>query len=171
MARERRSPGEAMNDRICLNKCRSLAVKSLQPLFHSRCSLLFSLTQGFNSHPHAKMSGGPGMVIGNMPPPLVPLNLTTTFTPPASCLAPTYTLQGQPKDTFSPPNSNEWATLKRGYRSECFPSSLNSFGSSITGEGYITSYYSPGVCPASYVATALSVYGGYRTFATCCPAR
>lgn len=126
-----------------------------------------SLTQGFNSYPHAKMSGGPGMVLGNMPPPLVPLNLTTTFTPPASCLAPTYTLQGQPKDTLLSSSNSFLVTLERGYRSECFPSSLNSFGSLITNEGgYIPSYYSPGVCPASYVATALSVEGGSLTFAT-----
>ncbi|WPA99180.1 uncharacterized protein RHO25_003796 [Cercospora beticola] len=42
-------------------------------------------------------------------------NLTTTFTPPAQCFAPTYTLS---------PSGNDSATgntVNRGYNPDCFP--------------------------------------------------
>ncbi|GIZ46002.1 hypothetical protein CKM354_000914500 [Cercospora kikuchii] len=122
-------------------------------------------------------------------------NLTTTFTPPASCFAPTYTVSPRGNDTVV-----AYGAARRGYSPECFPigfgdiakverwqganqlivqeiqfgnlaSTVNKRQEGDSSRRTIErpqSWYSPGVCPSGYVAAA-ATYDGQTYFNTCCP--
>ncbi|CAK1360490.1 unnamed protein product [Cercospora beticola] len=110
-------------------------------------------------------------------------NLTTVFTPPAWCFAPTYTVAPDGNDSFTAGD-----VAIRGYRPECFPIGffdvftfttndaeqgspsflLGSTRRYTRGVEIPASYYSPGVCPSGYVSAA-GTYDGENYYDTCCP--
>ncbi|RAL03860.1 uncharacterized protein BO80DRAFT_442435 [Aspergillus ibericus CBS 121593] len=81
-----------------------------------------------------------------------PLPLTTTFTPPSTCLHNEWLVSSSTKT---------WMNLGPAHTAECLPSGWQ-----------ISSYYSPGLCPSGYqIAASGIVYDGTvtETAATCCP--
>lgn len=107
--------------------------------------------------------------------------LTTVFTPPPACVAPTYTASTEGFDKWDGFN-----TALRGYQESCFPPgySLIAWTSSpgqtttLTSEHrvYVTNYlpyFSPGVCPDGYhtieQTTIEHSTDPATTVATCCP--
>lgn len=92
------------------------------------------------------------------------LPLTTTFTPPAPCSAPTYTL---------PPDGNDTVLdglfmIARGFSPECWPSGEMQTSVVLSDRSGSDTLYSPGVCFDGYETKASSVSGDL-TIATCCP--
>lgn len=101
------------------------------------------------------------------------LNLTTTFTPPSSCLAPTYTLAPLGNDIAISNAANDTYVVTRGFQPACYPADFLSLGGKEVVDSLNTTltaaYYSPGVCPAGYITNTITVEEGATTFATCCP--
>jgi len=88
--------------------------------------------------------------------------LTTTFTPPASCLSEIYDI-GNYVDYENFPYANGVLTLGPPGASQCYP---YGWASSI--------YYSPGFCPQGYITVSASLNfldssKTTETVATCCP--
>ncbi|PLB48753.1 hypothetical protein P170DRAFT_425777 [Aspergillus steynii IBT 23096] len=80
------------------------------------------------------------------------LPLTTTFTPPDSCIS---------NPWLASTSGKTWMNLGPISRSECLPSGWQK-----------TDYFSPGICPTGYaIAASGTVIDGTRTetAATCCP--
>ncbi|PYH90756.1 hypothetical protein BO71DRAFT_452572 [Aspergillus ellipticus CBS 707.79] len=80
------------------------------------------------------------------------LPLTTTFTPPSSCINELWLVSSSTKT---------WMNLGPLSMSECLPSGWE-----------VSSYYSPGLCPSGYdIAASGIIYDGTvtETAATCCP--
>lgn len=80
------------------------------------------------------------------------LPLTTTFTPPDSCISNLW---------LGSTSGKTWMNLGPISHSECLPSGWQK-----------TDYYSPGVCPTGYgIAASGTVMDGSvtETAATCCP--
>lgn len=108
------------------------------------------------------------------------LDLTTVFTPPASCLQSVFTLSPSGSDIY------ESGTVTRGIASQCYPSEFRSVYSNgtILGNTFVfvnggsssegvestayQSFYSPGVCPSGY-STDTARFSAQTFFATCCP--
>jgi hypothetical protein len=90
--------------------------------------------------------------------------LTTSFTPPASCLASSFTMAPEGSD-FT--NTGDWKAVIRGIDPSCYPQ--NFYG--IHGdESTLVPYFSPGFCPAGYVTISQNTNtGATDTTATCCP--
>ncbi|QIX00698.1 hypothetical protein AMS68_006215 [Peltaster fructicola] len=85
-----------------------------------------------------------------------PYALTTTFSPPSSCFAPTYTLRPAGYDVEYAAHSE----IHRGLDPACYPSN-----------NYLTAnalWFSPGICPEGYSTVQAAVSAG-GTLATCCP--
>ena len=91
--------------------------------------------------------------------------LTTTFTPPAACLAPTYTLAPAGldwHDVVYVANASSFVyDITRAVDSSCYPPN---FAHLATG----SIAYSPGVCPQAYTTGVTSVSADV-TYAICCP--
>ncbi|PYI11653.1 hypothetical protein BO78DRAFT_413466 [Aspergillus sclerotiicarbonarius CBS 121057] len=81
-----------------------------------------------------------------------PIPLTTTFTPPSTCIHNEWVVSSSTKT---------WMNLGPAHTSDCLPSGWQ-----------ISSYFSPGLCPSGYrIAASGIVYDGTvtETAATCCP--
>lgn len=114
-------------------------------------------------------------VLNSLSQTIAAIPLTTTFTPPAVCFQPTYTLDPMGVDSWA-----GHATIVRGYAETCFPSGykqamINSAAvTSAPGLGVVAGstsylqYFSPGVCPSGY-RTIEQVTSETVTLATCCP--
>ena len=111
--------------------------------------------------------------------------LTTTFTPPGTCLLPTFTLAPIGNDSVSPfaattsglDTIGASTSISRGVASECYPPEFAfATPNRVTSESttyYLASTFSPGIiCPSGYYTADQTVneqdsntaYG-----ATCCP--
>lgn len=101
--------------------------------------------------------------------------LTTTFTPPASCLGPKFTLSPHGPDTVEESWQSDYILeLTRGLRAECYPPYFALFSDevSVNGSGFTKTpidFYSPGICPQSYAAASQEVDSTSQTTTTCCP--
>lgn len=113
--------------------------------------------------------------------------LNTTFTPPASCFAPTFTLSPLGNDAFG--SISDLYSVERGYTSACYAANTSAsvvVTASRDGVVYTTPvaryYYSPGNCPTGYTTasaafttyigvslSATTIPGDILTQATCCP--
>lgn len=109
-------------------------------------------------------------VFGLGPGPAVPSNiinipsLTTTFTPPTTCLEPTFTLTPLGSDIAH----TNFSEVSRGVRTECYPSGFWLASPSAS----LASWYSPGICPLGYftVEQSIDLEASIQiTSATCCP--
>jgi hypothetical protein len=103
--------------------------------------------------------------------------LTTTFTPPPSCLAPTWTL-GQDIITSSSQGSVTYTSVFRGYQSSCYPPSFihllsvpeiiaPTAAANVTFSFYLV-VYSPGTLASGYTVAQVS-YSNGTAFSSCCP--
>lgn len=111
--------------------------------------------------------------------------LKTTFTSPASCFAPIFTLSPLGNDAFG--STSNLYSVERGYTSAYYAANTSaSVTVSHNGVVYTTPvaryYYSPGNCPTGYTTasaafttyigvslSATTIPGDILTQATCCP--
>lgn len=103
--------------------------------------------------------------------------LTTTFTPPTTCLLPTFTLKPQGNDVLEPLDFVD-PTVDRGIAAQCYPPGfwLATTTWRLGNDGVNTTllpYYSPGlICPVGYTTASVDFQGAGETTsygATCCP--
>lgn len=101
--------------------------------------------------------------------------LTTTFTPPASCLSydSTFTLGPEGSDTLvgASAYTRDYFSIIQGLNSACYPPDFYAGRSStVNGSTTLTvaQYYSPAVCPSAWTDVSITLQGDVST-AICCP--
>jgi len=95
--------------------------------------------------------------------------LTTTFTPPPSCLASTYSVAPYGRDSITVEYDNYAAV--RGMDPICYPGNFYLIRTTDSAGESAAQYYSPGFCPASYITATIGsgLSGATDTTVTCCP--
>lgn len=99
--------------------------------------------------------------------------LTTTFTPPASCLQPTFLLSpdGSDSASFETVKFN-YANIYRGVYEQCYPPDYYLRTPFITTDGetdgVMRHYFSPGICPSGWLGAGTNVQESTSTI-VCCP--
>lgn len=141
---------------------------------NSALSLLRHLTVNYIKM--SAMGEGEGPNAPGEGPPLFIPRLTTTFTPHASCLAPTFTLPPRGVDRVSSDEDLSLTMATRGLEADCYPpyfaplsEASVSTSTNVSVTFYPAPYYSPGICPHAYTAVSQQVDSSGVATSTCCP--